>query len=94
MQVDRILIEQELVIKSLNSLVILPSYIQGYSVLGDGNLSLVINPVELVAQTHSKSSRKSSETAIPLFELSQSSLTEMAIASNTNLKILLLGNWN
>ncbi|VEP13882.1 CheA signal transduction histidine kinase [Hyella patelloides LEGE 07179] len=83
LQVDRILIEQELVIKSLNSLVILPSYIQGYSVLGDGNLSLVINPVELVAQTHSQSSRKSSETATPSFELSQSSLTEIAIASNT-----------
>ena len=81
LQVERVLFEQELIIKSLNSLVLLPNYIQGYSVLSDGNLALVINPVELVAQTYDKSSSER-EQSIP-FELSQSSLTELAIASNT-----------
>ena len=81
LQVERVLFEQELIIKSLNSLVLLPNYIQGYSVLSDGNLALVINPVELVAQTYDKSSLER-EQSIP-FELSQSSLTEMAIATNT-----------
>ena len=81
LQVERVLFEQELIIKSLNSLVLLPDYIQGYSVLSDGNLALVINPIELVAQTYNKSSLER-EQSIP-FELSQSSLTEMAIATNT-----------
>jgi CheY-like chemotaxis protein len=51
LQVDRILVEQELVIKSLGSVVTLPSFIQGYSVLGNGSLTLVIDPLELVRQT-------------------------------------------
>lgn len=78
LEVNRILIEQELVIKSLNSFVILPSYIQGYSVLGDGNLSLVINPQELVTQTY----RNSLKSGASSFEPSQSSLAEITIASN------------
>ena len=82
-QTDRILIEQELVIKSLNNLVSLPNYIQGYSVLGDGSLSLVINPVELVAQTYSNAVSKSVGMTLPTFDIPQSSLTEMAIATNT-----------
>ena len=80
LEVERVLFEQELIIKSLNSLVILPSYIQGYSVLSDGNLALVINPVELVAQSYNRSSVEHQQTT---FELSQSNLTEIAIASNT-----------
>ena len=80
LQVERVLFEQELIIKSLNSLVLLPNYIQGYSVLSDGNLALVINPVELVAQTYDKSSLEREQS---ILELSQSSLTEMAIATNT-----------
>ncbi len=51
LQVDRILVEQELVIKSLGSVVTVPSFIQGYSVLGNGSLALVIDPLELVRQT-------------------------------------------
>ncbi|MDJ0716678.1 MAG: response regulator [Prochloraceae cyanobacterium] len=50
LQVDRILAEQELVIKSFESIVPLPTYTQGYSILGDGSLTLVIDPVELVRQ--------------------------------------------
>ncbi len=51
MEVDRILVEQELVVKSLGQTFGLPSYIQGYSVLGDGSLTLSLDPVELIAQT-------------------------------------------
>jgi chemotaxis protein histidine kinase CheA/CheY-like chemotaxis protein len=50
LQVDRILVEQELVIKSLGNTLNLPNYIQGYSVLGDGGLTLVIDPTVLVTQ--------------------------------------------
>ncbi|MFN6570148.1 response regulator [Dendronalium sp. ChiSLP03b] len=51
LQVDQILVEQELVIKSLGRVLTLPSYIQGYSVLGNGSLTLTIDPLELVRQT-------------------------------------------
>ncbi len=50
LEVSRILVEQELVVKSLGQTLELPSYIQGYSVLGDGSLTLAIDPVELLAQ--------------------------------------------
>ncbi len=48
LQVDRVLFEQEIVIKSLGNKINLPSYIQGYSVLGDGSLTSVIEPIELI----------------------------------------------
>jgi chemotaxis protein histidine kinase CheA/CheY-like chemotaxis protein len=51
--VDRIMVEQELVIKSLGTRPTVPAYIQGYSVLGDGGLALVIDPLILVGQTWS-----------------------------------------
>ncbi|WP_257235822.1 hybrid sensor histidine kinase/response regulator [Nostoc sp. 'Peltigera malacea cyanobiont' DB3992] len=51
LQVDQILVEQELVIKSLGRVLTLPSYIQGYSVLGNGSLTLIVDPLELVRQT-------------------------------------------
>ncbi|RMF21834.1 MAG: hybrid sensor histidine kinase/response regulator [Cyanobacteria bacterium J083] len=47
LQVEQILIEQELVIKSLGKMPGLPDYIQGYTVLADTSLALVINPLEL-----------------------------------------------
>ena len=50
-QVDQILVEQELVIKSFGNTITLPNYIQGYSVLADGNLTLVIDLAVLVTQT-------------------------------------------
>lgn len=82
LEVERVLTEQELVIKSFNNLVILPNYIQGYSVLGDGNLSLVINPVELVGQTYNKSNSNSLQNMTSSSQLYQSSLAEMTIAEN------------
>ena len=52
LEVSRILVEQELVVKSLGQTFGMPSYIQGYSVLGDGSLTLAIDPVELLARVH------------------------------------------
>ena len=59
LQVNQILFEQELVIKSLGNTLILPTYIQGYSVLGDGSLTLVIDPVELVTGARGTSPKNS-----------------------------------
>ncbi len=50
LEVDRILVEQELVVKSLGNTFGLPNYIQGYSVLGDGSLTLALDPVELLSR--------------------------------------------
>jgi two-component system, chemotaxis family, sensor histidine kinase and response regulator PixL len=50
LEVSRILVEQELVVKSLGQTFGLPSYIQGYSVLGDGSLTLALDPIELLAR--------------------------------------------
>ena len=50
LEVDRILVEQELVVKSLGETFGLPNYIQGYSVLGDGSLTLALDPIELLAR--------------------------------------------
>ena len=50
LEVNRILVEQELVVKSLGQTFGLPNYIQGYSVLGDGSLTLALDPVELLAR--------------------------------------------
>jgi two-component system, chemotaxis family, sensor histidine kinase and response regulator PixL len=52
LEVDRILVEQELVVKSLGQTFGLANYIQGYSVLGDGSLTLALDPVELIARVH------------------------------------------
>ncbi|MDJ0729313.1 MAG: response regulator [Crocosphaera sp.] len=59
LQVDQILVEQELVIKSLGDTLTLPTYIQGYSVLGNGNLTLVIEPKALVSQPRKTNLRAS-----------------------------------
>jgi two-component system, chemotaxis family, sensor histidine kinase and response regulator PixL len=56
LEVNRILVEQELVVKSLGQTFGLPNYIQGYSVLGDGSLTLAIDPVELLARVRTSSS--------------------------------------
>ena len=58
LEVSRILVEQELVVKSLGQTFGLPNYIQGYSVLGDGSLTLAIDPIELLARVRTN-------TAVP-----------------------------
>ena len=63
LQVEQILVEQELVIKSLGDTLTLPSYIQGYSVLGNGALTLVIDPMALPSQP-----QKTSQTVHPLLK--------------------------
>jgi chemotaxis protein histidine kinase CheA/ActR/RegA family two-component response regulator len=59
LEVSRILVEQELVVKSLGQTFGMPSYIQGYSVLGDGSLTLAIDPVELLARVSTNTSTSS-----------------------------------
>jgi chemotaxis protein histidine kinase CheA/ActR/RegA family two-component response regulator len=92
LQVERILVEQELVIKTLGKLLTVPSYIQGYSVLGDGSLTLVIDPIELLDRVK--------ETA-PTNIIPQPDLADVAIpaeianpqpeqAINQNLKVLVV----
>ena len=66
LEVDKILAEQELVIKSLKSLATLPSYIQGYSVLGDSKLALVINPLELLTYGYNTQIFKSDQQSLNL----------------------------
>nr|MDJ0662401.1 response regulator [Crocosphaera sp.] len=63
LEVEQILVEQELVIKSLGDTLTLPPYIQGYSVLGNGGLTLVIEPTALVSQP-----QKTNLTANPLLK--------------------------
>ncbi|MGK7947843.1 MAG: response regulator [Xenococcaceae cyanobacterium] len=50
LRVEEIIVEQELVIKSLGAIIDLPDYIQGYTVLGDGSFTLVIEPHLLLSQ--------------------------------------------
>ena len=66
LEVEKILSEQELVIKSLKSLATLPSYIQGYSVLGDSKLALVINPLELLTYGYNTQIFKSDQQSLNL----------------------------
>lgn len=56
LEVDRVLGEQELVIRPLGSAIIPPSYIYGCSVLKDSNLTLVIDGVALLKDTQYKKS--------------------------------------
>jgi chemotaxis protein histidine kinase CheA/ActR/RegA family two-component response regulator len=60
LEVSRILVEQELVVKSLGQTFGLPNYIQGYSVLGDGSLTLALDPVELLTRVRTSTSRSTS----------------------------------
>ncbi len=58
--VDRIINEQELAISPLGNDFTLPSYVQGYSTLSEGNLTLAIDPVELLKYSRTGSSTSSS----------------------------------
>ncbi|MBW4664839.1 MAG: hybrid sensor histidine kinase/response regulator [Chroococcus sp. CMT-3BRIN-NPC107] len=50
LEVDRVLGEQELVIKPVGKLITPPSYVLGCCVLGDGRLSLILDSSALIAQ--------------------------------------------
>ena len=65
LEVSRILVEQELVVKSLGQTFGMPSYIQGYSVLGDGSLTLAIDPVELLARINPNTSTSTATSNLP-----------------------------
>ncbi|HTL89227.1 MAG TPA: hybrid sensor histidine kinase/response regulator [Leptolyngbya sp.] len=54
-EVDRVLGEQELVLRPVGSAIAPPSYVYGCSVLGDGRSLLVIDALALIEQNHSSS---------------------------------------
>ncbi|VEP13416.1 CheA signal transduction histidine kinase [Hyella patelloides LEGE 07179] len=54
LEVEQIVTKQEFAIKSLGKKPTLPSYIQGYSVLSNSRLVMVLDPLELVNQTWSQ----------------------------------------
>ncbi|BAU09840.1 response regulator receiver domain protein [Leptolyngbya sp. NIES-3755] len=55
-EVDRVLGEQELVLRPVGSAIASPSYVYGCSVLGDGRSLLAIDALALIEQNHTKSS--------------------------------------
>jgi two-component system, chemotaxis family, sensor histidine kinase and response regulator PixL len=63
--VDRILSEQELAISPLGNAFALPSYVQGYSTLSEGNLTLAIDPVELLSRSRMNPVASSFAAAAP-----------------------------
>jgi chemotaxis protein histidine kinase CheA/ActR/RegA family two-component response regulator len=77
LEVDRILVEQELVVKSLGETFGLPNYIQGYSVLGDGSLTLALDPVELLARVRNNNAAEyaSATKFAPLQPILQAALS-------------------
>ncbi|KAM3093340.1 response regulator [Phormidesmis sp. 146-12] len=64
LEVDRIIGEQELVIRPMGTAIAPPSYIYGCSVLGDGQLILAINGGALSSQGRSPRSNAAIETEI------------------------------
>jgi two-component system, chemotaxis family, sensor histidine kinase and response regulator PixL len=52
--IDRIVGEQELVITPVGNVFAMPSFVQGSSTLGDGSLTLAIDPVALLDETGSR----------------------------------------
>ena len=63
LEIDQLLGEQELVIRSLGDMSILPSYTYGCSILPDGRLSLVVDGGELVLKMLKELSGQQSQTS-------------------------------
>jgi two-component system, chemotaxis family, sensor histidine kinase and response regulator PixL len=85
LEVSRILVEQELVVKSLGQTFGMPNYIQGYSVLGDGSLTLAIDPVELLARVHTSTSTPTASTASNLPALAPTARAALAPAAERSI---------
>jgi two-component system, chemotaxis family, sensor histidine kinase and response regulator PixL len=83
LEVSRILVEQELVVKSLGQTFGLPNYVQGYSVLGDGSLTLAIDPIELLARVRN-STVKSPQIPTAQPALAAASQPALAPASDSS----------
>jgi two-component system, chemotaxis family, sensor histidine kinase and response regulator PixL len=79
LEVNRILVEQELVVKTLGQTFGLSSYIQGYSVLGDGNLTLAIDPVELLARVRTNNTPTTQSNNFANFAAIAPSTTQPAL---------------
>jgi chemotaxis protein histidine kinase CheA/ActR/RegA family two-component response regulator len=79
LEVSRILVEQELVVKTLGQTFGLSNYIQGYSVLGDGNLTLAIDPVELLARVRTNNTPTAQSSNFANFAAIAPSTTQPAL---------------
>ena len=97
LRVTEIILEQELVIKSLGEIVDLPDYIQGYTVLGDGSFTLVIEPHLLLSQgwqdiASFSSNSKNIEATLSnrILESSQVTLENTYIDLDTKRKLLVI----
>lgn len=64
-EVDRVLGEQELVLRPVGNTLAPPSYVYGCSVLGDGRSLLAINPAALVEQNQTVEQNQSRSNAVP-----------------------------
>ncbi len=81
-QVDQVMGEQEVSIRSLGSAIDSPAYIQGCTVLGDSNLALAIEPNTLLAQTYESAQARS--VAIGMHEpSSRSQATRLMIIDDS-----------
>jgi two-component system, chemotaxis family, sensor histidine kinase and response regulator PixL len=94
--VDRLISEQELVITPVGNVFVVPTYIQGSSTLGDGSLTLAIDPVALLDENVSRSVSvrardTSSRQAAPLLETAEDAVEAELLPYNvSNNQITLL----
>jgi two-component system, chemotaxis family, sensor histidine kinase and response regulator PixL len=97
LSIDKIVGEQELVITPVGNVFALPSFVQGSSTLGDGSLTLAIDPVALLDETVSRSvsMRARDNSALPKLA---ASIEEAALeaellpynASNNQITVLIV----
>lgn len=101
LEIDQIMGEQELVIRSLGKAIAPPSYIYGGSTLADGRLTLVIDPIILVSQLLDQVAEKTtnSDWKLPqhenkldpaLYSLQPNSPVSLPLLSATPKKILVV----
>jgi two-component system, chemotaxis family, sensor histidine kinase and response regulator PixL len=93
--VDRIIVEQELVITPIGNVFIVPSYVQGSTTLGDGSLTLAIDPVALldenVSSPVSVRSRDVNRQTAPLLSATEATIEAELLPYNvSNNQITLL----
>lgn len=106
LEVDQLIGEQELVIRPLGTIIGSPDYVYGTSVLADGRLTLVIDPIallqRLVNQQENESARSDRMTALPMLPASLQlqlptqtyaalpAAPELELKANTDQKILIV----
>ena len=81
LEIDRLVTEQELVIKPFGAAIAPPSYIYGCTILGDGSLIPVINGAELLNSFMGQSKTATFTAILP--EGQESAVEESSTSSNT-----------